>query len=71
MTKISNMCKLKFKWFFCIKALNVFLYVIIFLEAMVQLHEFKKKTYKNESQKKNNNKQTKNKTKPKQIVKQN
>lgn len=71
MTKISNMCKLKFKWFFCIKALNVFLYVIIFLKAMVQLHEFKKKTYKNESQKKNNNKQTKNKTKPKQIVKQN
>ena len=32
----------------------------------------RKKTYKNESQKKTqNNKQTKNKTKPKQIVKQN
>lgn len=72
MTKISNMCKLKFKWFFCIKALNVCVYVIIFLEAMVQLHEFKKKNIqKRKPKKKNNNKQTKNKTKPKQIVKQN
>ena len=56
------------------KALNVFLYVIIFLEAMVQLHEFKKKkTQKRKPKKttKTTNKQTKNKTKPKQIVKQN
>ena len=28
------------------KVLNVFLYVIIFLEAMVQLHELKKKQQK-------------------------
>lgn len=64
MTKISNMCKLKFKWFFCIKALNVFLYVIIFLEAMVQLHEFKKKNIQKRKPKKKT-------TTNKQRIKQN
>jgi hypothetical protein len=40
------------------KALNVFLYVIIFLEAMVQLHEFKKKNIQKRKPKKNTKQQT-------------
>jgi phage-related protein len=47
------------------KALNVFLYVIIFLEAMVQLHEFKKKKHTKTKAKK------KHKTTNKQRTKQN
>ena len=40
------------------KVLNVFLYVIIFLEAMVQLHELKKKQQKNIQRRKQKQKQT-------------